>query len=378
VDQRLVTLLRRRTLREQSELARYWRGREAVEVHATSHRDYASAVEGFFARRLRFGGRAVVHLRKQSPEPFVRLRERSRGRLRFVVELEGDPLAEADYLRRHPYQPGFYDAALAACEGEARAQERALAEADHVLVVSEPLRRALCARHARLALEPKTSVLPTGASLEGAGPDREARARIRAAQGWEKRFVVAYVGNAFYSWQALGSCVRAFLTIRREVAPEALLLLLVRRADFPIARDFLGRAGLREEDCALLHAPAHELGGWLSASDLGLLLRHDHPALRAASPGKFGDYALAGLPTLLSQGAGDCAELARREGVLPVLASIDDPREIAARARELAGRSWADRERLARWARERVASQAFAERYAGILRGLAEHAERSG
>jgi len=377
IEQRLVTLLPRRTLREQSDLARSWSRREAVEVHSTARRDYARAVEAFFARRIRFGGRAVVHLRKQSPEPFARLRDRSRGRLRFLVELEGDPVAEADYLRRHPYQQGFYDAALAACDESAGRQERVLALADHVLVVSEYLRRALCDRHGRLRLEEKISVLPTGASLEGAGLDWGARHRIRAARGWDKRFVVAYAGNAFYSWQALGSCLRAFLTIRREVAPEALLLLLVRPADFAIARDFVDRAQLREEDHVLMHAPAHELGGLLSASDLGLLLRHDEPALRAASPGKFGDYVLAGLPTLLSAGAGDYADLVRREGVLPVVASIDDQREIAACARDLAARSFSDRERLARWARERIASQASAAHYARILREVAEHAGRT-
>jgi hypothetical protein len=376
IDARLLTLLPGEIFRAQRAAVRHWRRQEAVEIRRIWRRRYADAVFAFF-RRAAGTGPLVVHLRKQPVAPLVALREATGGRLRFLVELEGDHESEADFLRSHPYRQGFYDETLAHYARAAAHQRALVTAADHVVVASPQLREALVERHPDLDLEGRTSVLPTGASPVGAGLDRAARTRLRALYGWEKRTVVTYAGNLFYSWQSLGSCARAFRAIQREVAPDALLCVLTRPGDFPIARDFARRAGIPDGDLVLLHVAPHEMGAHLSASDLGLLLRPDHPAMWRASAGKFGDYVLAGLPVLLSRGAGEHARIAERDGVLPVVEDIECEREILAATRRLVAFRWDDRQRLAAWGRSHVATQAHAKAYAQLLRALAERG-RSG
>ena len=51
-----------------------------------------------------------------------------------------------------------------------------------------------------------------------------------------------------------------------------------------------------------------DINDYLNAADFGLLLREDTPTNNVASPTKFAEYLMAGLPTLISQGVGDLSE----------------------------------------------------------------------
>ena len=367
----LTTLLEQDVMADQNSLVDYWRAQEGTHIVHTGGTRYDEAVRRFFGKCCSWRRRAVVHLRKQSIGPFIELRERTRGRLRFVLELEGDAKLEQDFLRHHPYKEGFYRRVLAHQQRRIAEQKGELRAADHVLVASRYLLDLLVQRYPDLDLSEKLSVLPTGATLVGNVLDREARERIRLKLGWSNVFIVTYVGNIFYSWQSLSSCLNAFVWIKQSLQPSAKMLLLVRKADWPMAQDFIAWSQLRSEDYLLTELPPHEIGAYMSASDLGLLLRPKHPAMLAASAGKFGDYVLNGLPVLLSEGAGEYAQMAREDGVLPTIADIDSQEEILYCAARLSEVSWDDRERLARWGREKISSQANADRYVQALKRVA-------
>ena len=63
----------------------------------------------------------------------------------------------------------------------------------------------------------------------------------------------------------------------------------------------------------VLHAEHDAVVGWLNAADLGILLRADDPVNRVASPTKFAEYALTGLPVAMSAGIGDYSDLVLSE-----------------------------------------------------------------
>jgi len=75
----------------------------------------------------------VVHLRKQSPKPLDLLKRLFGKRVRYIVELEGDPISEKEYLIEHPYKEGFYRDTLDRYDKYARSLPHLLKKADYIL-----------------------------------------------------------------------------------------------------------------------------------------------------------------------------------------------------------------------------------------------------
>jgi glycosyltransferase involved in cell wall biosynthesis len=66
---------------------------------------------------------------------------------------------------------------------------------------------------------------------------------------------------------------------------------------------------LPEGTYSVISSLVEEVGKYLEASDLGLLLRENHVVNRVASPTKFAEYLLCGLPVVISPWVGDFSEL---------------------------------------------------------------------
>lgn len=61
--------------------------------------------------------------------------------------------------------------------------------------------------------------------------------------------------------------------------------------------------------------PNEEVVNYLNAADFGLLFRDDVLMNNVASPSKFAEYVLCGLPTIISNGVGDYSELCVKENL---------------------------------------------------------------
>jgi hypothetical protein len=83
-------------------------------------------------------------------------------------------------------------------------------------------------------------------------------------------------------------------------------------------------AGLPDDRVRVLRAPHSEVVGWLNASDAGILLRERHPVNAVASPTKFAEYLLTGLPVVINDGIGDYSDFVARRDV-GVLIDERDP-----------------------------------------------------
>ncbi len=367
---KLATLLQRDQIRAQAKDVAYWKDKEGFElIRPLWPRSYSKQVESHFRRVVSKHGWVTVQVHNQPLEPFLRLRDRLGSRVRIIVYYEGDQISELEYIREHPYKPGFYDDPTAAIQANLARQNSELEQCDHAIVVTPFFKNLLIDRFPKLDLGEKISVLPTGGNVNGTELDPGAREKVRTKLGLKDELLLTYVGNVRYSWQSFPSCLAAYQTIKQQVRPDARLLLLIHSGQ-EIATDFLNRYQIPESDYTLTSIRQEEMGSYLAASDIAFLLRPDHPAMQCGSPGKFADYALSGVPMLISRGTGEYGTWVERDALLPMIENIDDQTEILSAARRLLEMTWDDRQNLRQWALRNVATPAFAESYAEILRGV--------
>jgi hypothetical protein len=71
--------------------------------------------------------------------------------------------------------------------------------------------------------------------------------------------------------------------------------------------------GIPQTKSTIVSLPHAEVARYLTAGDIGLLLRESCPVNQVASPVKFGEYLAAGLPVVISDGIGDYSSLVREE-----------------------------------------------------------------
>ncbi len=369
---KLATLLQRQQAREQRAHVQYWKHRPGFDViRPLLPGRYSSQVERYFRRVVRRQGQLTVQVHNQSLEPFIRLRDQFGERVRVIAYYEGDPISELEYVRDHPYKPGFYDDPTAAIEANRLRQHMELRDCDHAIVVTPYFKKLLTQRFPTLGLDSKLSVLPTGGEVNGTELTLHGRRETRKQIGLKDELLLTYVGNVRYSWQSLPSCLAAYQSIKQQLRPDAKLLLLVHSGQ-EIAIDFLNRYAIAESDYTLTSIRQEEMGRYLAASDIAFLLRPDHPSMRCGSPGKFADYTLSGLPMLLSRGTGEYAQWIEEDGLLPLIDDIDDQSQILDAATRLLDMTWDDRQSLRAWAIRRIATPAYAARYASILRSIAQ------
>ena len=66
----------------------------------------------------------------------------------------------------------------------------------------------------------------------------------------------------------------------------------------------------------MIEAAYHEVNSYLNAADAGFLLREQNPLNEVASPTKFAEYCLTGLPVIMQNTVKDAFEMARSLGNL--------------------------------------------------------------
>lgn len=194
---------------------------------------------------------------------------------------------------------------------------RAYQKADGWICVS----RALVDRTATLAdLRKPSLVVPCchdPALFFYSEASREAK---RSELGVNERYVVVYIG-LWRQWADPQRIIDCFRHIKKE-KPEAFLFVLTgdTAAALRDLHDFMSTG-----DACVRTVPHEQVGGYLCAADLGLLLRDSSPTNQVASPTKFAEYLACGLPVLRTTGIGDLDEVCARlpKDLFPCLPPTD-------------------------------------------------------
>lgn len=325
----------------------------------------------FFVKALLSYDRVVVQLKKRSSGLFDLLKRLFPRKLKYVIELEGDPKSESEYLLEHPYKQGLYDDIVQRATQQAAALKGRLHKSDHVIVLSPHFKQLLINRYPELPLDSKISVLSTGVDCNQRFFSRTLRREARAQLGLEGRFVMIFIGNAFYSWQNVFRTIEIFKLVKERLAPHAFLILLIREQDHNIVREFIGELSIPSDSYLLQCVPPREVTRYLNAADLGILLRHEHLMNRVASPGKFGDYVACGLPVLMTKGISHYSELIGDTGYAIILEDMDDDEEVLRQIQSFITDDEERRGEIGKWAEKNVSVEYNAEVYVETLRKIA-------
>jgi hypothetical protein len=261
--------------------------------------------------------KVVVQVLRNDPGLVVALRgaKKSLGRLRFVMEFEGDQPLELvyqnDYLEypRPPELPGKDNeteylqllesnkSMMKACDGA-------------VLVSNE--HRDLW--NARLGKALNVCVFPTIPQPGEIRFDPAQRKLIRSRLGIADKTVLTYSGNVVCKWQRLDAMC-GFVKTVMDCDSNVHFLLLVRKDDVALAGEacrFHGIAG----SSTIKSVSARDVSSYLSAADVALFLRHCHGMNQIVTSGKICEYLATGL-RVITTGANACVinDLIKKENL---------------------------------------------------------------
>ncbi len=177
-------------------------------------------------------------------------------------------------------------------------EENVLEQADEVVMVSERMHTYLENKLQRSI--PNAHIIPCAVESQHQ-PESTARQTLRERLHLADRFVFCYAGSAV-SYQMPEQMCRLFESIRQAM-PEAFFLILSQQGE--VFRTYLEKLQVPAEDWLVTGVPHEKVFETLALGDVGLLLREDSLLNRVASPTKFGEYLLCGLPVILTPAAGD-------------------------------------------------------------------------
>lgn len=269
---------------------------------------YDIAVGFFYATWLSIRhGVEIVHARAHVPGVMGLALKRTIG-TSLIFDLRG--LMAEEYVDNGVWREGSLPFRLVK-----RAERALLQAADHVVVLTDRLARALTQEPNPLAEARKISIIPCCVDLSRYPlPDGKRPPRTGDA------ITLVYVGSATgrYFLREMAD----FFRILRGKATEA-RLLVVTQSDRAEAERVLESQGLDAGSYSVVRAAPHEVPLRLAEGNIGISFIKPSAALAGASPTKIGEYLAAGLPVVSSHGVGDTDLLLASNEVGLVVTAFD-------------------------------------------------------
>jgi glycosyltransferase involved in cell wall biosynthesis len=181
-----------------------------------------------------------------------------------------------------------------------RQQVTALRTCDGLNTVSNRMAQRLCDRGLLRSDIPR-SVVGCCIDTERFYFDPAARAKRRQELGIDEKFVVCYCG-AMSHWQRPDAMAQAYAAIRQSES-NTHFLIISRESELLVQA--LQQAGIPDSEVTVRSARHQEVVSYLTAGDVGLLLRDDTVTNQVASPVKFAEYLRCGVPVILTPYVGD-------------------------------------------------------------------------
>lgn len=185
-------------------------------------------------------------------------------------------------------------------------EKRFLQRFGTITVVSEGMRKYLWQNY---GISPvRVVVLPCAADQDTFGYRPDSRLEIRRDLDLEDRIVFVYSGVSA-PWQCIRETIACFKLIK-DFDDRAFLLVL--SPDREIFKQYL--SCLDPEDYRVLSVEHTLMDRYLSSADCGFLIRKRNVINRVASPLKFSEYLMCGLPVIIGPGVGDFSDIIQNEG----------------------------------------------------------------
>lgn len=167
------------------------------------------------------------------------------------------------------------------------------------------------------------TVVPCCFDMETFHFDEQWRKQIRTRYGFaDDEKIICYSGG-LSKWQRIPDVLKLCRQISK--IRENFKFLLLTQQDEQL-KQIAQENDLPMERCVIRSCLHKEVPRYLSAADVGIILRHDIPVNNVASPIKIGEYLGCGLPIILTKGIGDYSEVVSEDGVGIML---DENRDMA-------------------------------------------------
>lgn len=143
--------------------------------------------------------------------------------------------------------------------------------------------------------------------------DEQIRLKTRIELGFnDKNQVYLYAGGVAGDYHIINNIFEFYNYISNK-NPDARFLLLSK--DNLAIEEKLKQYPILKKTLTYKSVSNNEMINYLNAADFGLLFRDNVLMNNVASPSKFAEYMLSGLPCIISEGVGDYTEFCRNEGV---------------------------------------------------------------
>lgn len=181
-----------------------------------------------------------------------------------------------------------------------------LTQADQISVVSKKLKKYVI----RMVADKAVQVVPSAVNTQKVFYSDSHRAEIRSYYSINQDDVVLiYIGSAS-KWQQLDVIIQLFGELVVDL--NNLHLMIITKNVDEITKKYGGILKNLRNVHFFENIPHEEMYKYLSAADIGLLIRSNHIVNHVASPIKFGEYLACGVPVLITPWVGDFSEQVKK------------------------------------------------------------------
>lgn len=167
---------------------------------------------------------------------------------------------------------------------------------DRLIFVSPSLKKYI---HYKFHPKIPSIVIPSCVDFNDYSGLYQVRVKIRNELSIQDKFVVLFSGT-FFEWQN-SELITGWLTFIKTLLHNAFILILTNNNVTAIS-SILEKIGLERQDFAIRKLAHDAIPNYLSAADLGLLIRKQSIVSQVASPLKYCEYLASGVPVLSHRG----------------------------------------------------------------------------
>jgi glycosyltransferase involved in cell wall biosynthesis len=177
----------------------------------------------------------------------------------------------------------------------------------------------------------------------------------------DKEILIVYTGRLEMKWEIPDKILIFFKNLHRQDKRFRLLLVT---PDFEIANDLISINSLNEITF-VRKVELKQVNKYLNAADVGMLLREDITMNNVASPTKFAEYLMAGLPVIISKAVQDFANNIEKTNYGSVVTGLEDISK--SEYEKLIGSLKIDRVEISNWGLKNLSKEAFIKKYITTL-----------
>ena len=238
--------------------------------------------------------------------------------IRIVYDIRGDYAAESNYHaeNQNASEEKIKETALI----DLKIQSEIVKSVNHIFCVSNVLKERVIEKYHANA--DKMDVIPCLADHQNFFYNSEIREQIRKELGIADKFVFVYPGGIGY-WHYTD---KVFQLLKNLMGKWNNLYFIILTNQTEEAKKYASES-LKEGTYFIKQAGREEVPNFLMASDMGILLRENHPLNEVAAPTKFAEYIMTGLSVLISDSIGDYSDFVKRNKLGIVLKNDSTEKE---------------------------------------------------